>query len=70
MSAGARSLFERMLEGGTMRAHDIDAVGRMTLGEAAELCESATGNRDLLRRLFQGEGEALDRFVRLATVDA
>lgn len=53
-----------------MRAHDIDAVGRMTLGEAAELCESATGNRDLLRRLFQGEGEALDRFVRLATVDA
>lgn len=70
MSAGARSLFEQMFEGGTMRAHDIDAVGRLTLGEAAEICESATGSRELLRRLFQGESEALDLFVRLATVNA
>ncbi len=70
MSAGGRTLFEQMFEGGRMRAHDIDAVGRMTLGEAAELCESATGSRELLRGLFHGEREAFDLFVRLATVDA
>lgn len=53
-----------------MRQHDIDVVGRLTLGEAATICEEATGSRELLRRLFHGDSEAFDRFVGLATVNA